>query len=93
MDIVFEWIEVTYRAPTLGALVSWIGQDQRRKSAEFQTKIMIIMATTYYTWRARNYALHRNAKWTVRECVYVILKDCRDRIQAKCKFDSSSDLN
>ncbi len=69
-----------------GEWMEWFGDDSKVKSVVFQSKLLGFCALVYFTWKARNFAIHRDIMWTPSDCSVQIIRDCKEPIFAKCKF-------
>ncbi len=83
---VFTWLGITHYENSIGAWLQWYGSDNRPKHIIFQSKLLGFCAIIYYTWKARNFAIHRDIVWSHSECSMLIIRACKERIDAKCKF-------
>ena len=90
-DIVWRKMGVGFRGATIHNWMDWFGRDDRQGSVIFKCKLLALCSLVYFTWRARNLHLYEGIKWTPSECANVILRECKARINAKCKFTSRVD--
>ena len=86
VDVVCAWIGISFRANSLHEWLDWFAHDKRPENTMFQCKLLALCAIVYFTWRARNVKLYFcNAGWLSLECAMVIVKECKSRIETKCK--------
>ena len=82
LDRVCDWLRMSHKESSLGAWLTWFGNDPGQSSPMLKIKLLAFTGLVYYIWRARNLKIFEGEEWSAAVCARRIILDCRARIGA-----------